>query len=93
MNVADNTIFIAAQDQFSCEVSEEAVILDMRTGTYFGLNSVGASIWKLLSQPRSVSQLRDAISAEYEVEPARCEADIQILIEELLQQKLIEIQS
>ncbi len=46
------------------------------SGVYYGLNAVGASIWNLLQQPRTVSEIRDAILGEYEAEPQQCERDL-----------------
>ena len=41
------------------EVGKEAVLLDLETETYFGLNSAGARRWKLLTTAPSVREARD----------------------------------
>ena len=56
------------QVQVSCEVNGETVILHFDSGNYFGLNDVGTLVWKMIQQPYSVRDLRDAILSEYEVE-------------------------
>jgi len=79
------------KDQVSADLSGEAAILNLKTSTYFGLNTVGASIWKLVQEPKTVSQIRDAIIREYDVEPDRCEHDILELLQDLSKHGLIEI--
>jgi hypothetical protein len=54
---------------------------------------VGASIWKLIQEPRKVSEIRDAILKEYDVEPDRCETDLLALLQELLEKELIEVKN
>jgi hypothetical protein len=85
------TVVVAARDQVACSLGEEAAILHMGRGVYYGLDPVGARIWNLLQQPRTVKELRETIVAEYEVEPVRCESDILALLDKLRTEGLIEI--
>ena len=89
--ISERSTVVATKDQVSADLSGEAAILNLKTSTYFGLNTVGASIWKLIQEPKTVSQIRDAIVEEYDVEPDRCEHDILELLQELLKYGLIEI--
>ena len=86
-----DSIVAAAPEQVSSDLAGEAVILDLKQGVYYGLDEVGARIWALLQQPRSVEAIRDAILAEYDVEPERCERDLLELLGELSAAQLIEI--
>jgi hypothetical protein len=86
-----DTIVVASKENVSCALGEEAAILDMRSGMYYGLDPVGAHVWKLLAQPRSVRDLRAAILEEYEVESEKCESDLMMLLERLRTEGLIEI--
>jgi hypothetical protein len=87
------TIVVASKENVSCALGEEAAILHMPSGVYYGLDPVGARIWKLLEQPKSVEALRTAIVDEYDVVPAKCESDLLNLLEKLRAEGLIEIQS
>jgi len=89
--ISERSTIVVAKDQVSADLSGEAAILNLRTSTYFGLNTVGASIWKLVQEPKTVSQIRDAIIREYDVEPDRCEHDILELLQDLSKHGLIEI--
>lgn len=85
------SIVVVSNDQISSNLSGEAVILNLNSGVYFGLNEVGASIWNLLQKPISVGEIRDAMVEEYEVEIAQCEQDLLSLLENLLAAGLIEV--
>jgi len=90
-SISTNTKIVVTKDQVSCDLSGEAAILNLKSGVYFGLNTVGASIWKLIQEPRSVKEIQDAIQEEYDVEPDQCEHDVMELLQELSTHGLIEI--
>jgi hypothetical protein len=85
------TIVVASKENVSCALGEEAAILHMRSGVYYGLDPVGTHVWKLLAQPRSVRDLQAAILEEYKVEPEECESDLVTLLQRLQTEGLIEI--
>ena len=77
----------------SSEVDGEITLLDPRSGLYFGLEDVGAEVWRLLAEPRSVAELCDALLAEYDVSQGECEADVSGLLGELVARGLVEVVS
>ncbi len=91
MKFAEGTRVVAAQQQVSCRVGDEATILNLRNGAYYGLNPVGARVWDLIQQPKTVADLRDTLISEYDVDPARLESDILELVTQLSENKLVEI--
>jgi len=90
-SISLRAIVVAGKDQVACSLGEEAAILHISNGIYYGLDPVGARIWNLLQQPRSVENIRGTLVAEYEVEPDRCEADLLGLLEKLQNEGLIEV--
>lgn len=85
------SIVVAVKDQISSDLAGEAVILNLKSGVYFGLNEVGAKIWSLIQQPKFVQDLRDALLAEYDVEPEVCDRDLLQLLQDLKAADLIEV--
>jgi hypothetical protein len=63
-----NTIIHASSDQVSCDLGGETAILDLRTGVYYSLDPVGAVVWKLIEQPRTLADVRDAMLAAIGIE-------------------------
>ena len=64
-------------------LDDEAVLLDLRSGTYFGLNPVGARIWQLLAEQTSLGTVLVTLQREYDVEPDALEHDLLTLVNEL----------
>jgi len=89
--ISERSTIVVTKDQVSCDLSGEAAILNLKAGVYYGLNTVGASIWKLLQEPRSVKEIQDAILEEYEVDPDQCARDVLELLQELSTNGLVEI--
>lgn len=85
------SIVVATKDQVSSDLAGETVLLSMESAMYYGLDEVGSRIWELVREPILVSDLRDAIEREYNVEPERCEADVLGFLRELAAKGLIEV--
>ncbi len=72
-------------------VGTETVILDLLSGTYFGLDPVGAQIWQLLGDGKTLAEVCDAMQQSHEVSREDIERDVLALAESLRVQRLIEI--
>lgn len=86
-----SSIVVATSGQVSCPLGEEAAILNIKSSKYYGLDSVGARVWTLIQQPRSVGELRDTIVKEYDVEADRCEQDLLEFLGKMRSEGLIEV--
>jgi len=71
------------------QIADESVLLNLSSGTYFGLNSVGTRIWSLLAEGKSVSTVCDVIEHEYASERQQIERDVRALVQTLLDNHLI----
>jgi|SRR5580658_7720638 hypothetical protein len=78
-----------SETQMSADLGGEMAILNLKTGTYLGLNEVGARIWNFLSEDRTVREIRELIMQEYAVDSLRCEQDITKLLSELARYELV----
>lgn len=65
------------------DLAGEAVILNLGTGMYFGLNAVGTQIWRLISEGCSSEQIAATFLEEDEIAKARVQKDLDILLEQL----------
>ena len=72
-------------------VGDEAVLLNLASERYFGLDPVGTRIWTLLSEDPRLQQAFDTLCAEYDVEPAQLEADLLELIGQLAEARLVQV--
>ena len=73
----------------SRELEGEAVILNLESGVYFGLNGVGTRIWALIQEHGSLRKVLEAMQQEYEVAPQELESDLLQLIEQLQTRGLV----
>lgn len=90
--ISVKTIVAAKPDVMAASLTpEEIVVLHIETGRYYGLPSIGAEVWELVQAPTRVSDIVASITSVYDVEVARCEADILALLEHMAREDLITI--
>jgi hypothetical protein len=73
----------------SAELDDEVVLLNVETGIYFGLDTLGARIWALLAAGVDREGICTALLAEYEVGRAQLEADLGDYLDTLVSKGLI----
>ena len=83
-------IYKAITEQLSGDLGGEAVILSLKTGKYYGLNSLGARIWELLQTPQSTAAIEATILSEFDVEADECSTEVRSFIDLLRSEGLIE---
>lgn len=82
--------FTVSDDVVAREVGGETVLLDLSSGQYFGLDTIGGRIWELLSERgQTLKELCDQIEAEFDAPRDRIEADLIVLAKQLSDQELI----
>ncbi len=81
--------FRASDDVVAREVGGEMVLLDLVSGTYFGLGAVGSRVWEQLSHGEaSLAQLADLIEAEFDAPRDVIERDLAGLLGQLVDKQL-----
>ncbi len=71
------------------DLASEAVLLHLGTGTYFGLDSVGARIWHLLAEHQSTEAVVPLLLQEFDVDERQLRQDLDALYTQLLEQGLL----
>lgn len=88
-----DTRIVVSRDQVSTTLSGETIILQMRDGTYYGLDAVGTRIWSLIQQPMTLADISATVESEYDVDGPRAMTDLITLVDELFERGLIEIRA
>jgi len=70
--------------------SDGGVVLDIKADRFFSLNPTAAWIWTLLSTGNSISSTAETIAQKTDAEISVIERDIETLLDELAQRKLID---
>ena len=75
-DVTFDTILRRSDDVLFQEVGGEAVLLDLASEQYFGLDPVGTRIWELLDGQAALGDVHASLCAEYDAEAARIGEDL-----------------
>lgn len=64
-------------------VGEEAVLLDLNSGTYYELNPMARRIIELLNESGDPAKVASALEQEFEVQPEELDSDLKSLLNQL----------
>lgn len=70
-------------------LGDELVLLDLASGTYFGLNLVGARVWELLKSGCTPPEVLGHLVGEFDVDAKTLEQDLGELLNNLAANSLI----
>lgn len=71
------------------ELGGEAVLLNLDSETYFGLDDVGTRMWAVLTTSPSIAAAHAVLLKEYDVDPDRLASDLLTLVGELVDHGLL----
>jgi hypothetical protein len=77
------------QSVVCAELEDEAVLLHVEAGLYFGLDEVGLRIWNLLLGGMIEADVVERLVAEYDVDPAELRSDVSDFLNRLEAEGLI----
>lgn len=80
----------AIKEHLFSELNEEAVILSLKNGKYYGLNSVGVTIWTNVQEAAALSEIETAVMDEYDVDEETCRREVSLFLEKMISEELIE---
>jgi hypothetical protein len=86
----NDTVTIPSQ-VMARQVGDETVILDLASGTYYGLDAVGARIWQLITEGLTLDGVCETVLAEYDVSREELERDLDDLLRTLAGKGLVQI--
>jgi hypothetical protein len=87
--MSDETRYTVPADVLAAHLEGEAVLLHMDTKDYFRLNATAACVWKGLERGMGRQELVDELCANFEVEPGPAAAELDRLLAELEQRRLV----
>ncbi len=100
MTIKINGIYTASDDIVAREIEGEIIIVPLVAGIgdmedeLFTLNESGKAIWELLDGKKDLDSVIAILSENYESSPGEIAQDVQGLVEELLQRRiLVEVSS
>jgi hypothetical protein len=82
-----------SQDTLSRDLNGEGILLQLETGQYFGLNTVGQRMWQLMLEHGDLAVVEDMLRAEFAVEPELLARDLERFTNQLAEKKLIIVET
>jgi Coenzyme PQQ synthesis protein D (PqqD) len=73
------------------ELQGEAVLLNLNTGVYFGLEEIGTRVWQLIGEKQVLSRVLETMLQEYDVAEEKCAQALLELVAEMQEQGLVSI--
>lgn len=74
------------------EVDGELVALDVDRGACYGFNLSATRIWSVIEQPKTTCEIRQALLAEFEVDPQTCHEEMMELLRQLEGDGLVKLE-
>ncbi len=75
------------------EIGGESVLLNLENERHFGLDETGTRMWTALVTEGSIQAAYERLLGEYDVDAEKLRADIQDLLEKLVEHGLVETTS
>ena len=84
LTIALDTIVAPSEDAVFRELDGQSVLLNLATGMYFGLDSIGTHVWQLAAADGSLRGVLQSLVDEYDADPSTIERDLLALAETLV---------
>ena len=91
MTVGPDSVIVQEDEPVAAEVDGEVVMLSERAGAYFGLDGIGSEIWRLIEEPRRVSELCGTLAQRYDVDAETLSRDVTAFLDALLARNLVRL--
>lgn len=83
--------YAAIKEHLFSDLNDEAVVLNTKNGKYYGIRGSGVIIWRLLSNPSTIDEIRSNLIREYDVDGGKCKEEILKFLDQLVSEGLIEV--
>src|SRR5262245_42764505 len=75
----------------AAEADHDLVMVSIANGSYYGVSDVARAIWEAIEQPTKVSDLVDNLTATYNVDRSKCEAETLSFLRDLVTERLLQV--
>jgi len=83
-------VYVRRDDAVAAQaVPDDLLVLDLRSGRYYGVGAVGAAVWELLDGSRNLGEIAAEVCRRFEVDTERAESDLEAFLASLEQRGLV----
>jgi ActR/RegA family two-component response regulator len=88
VGVTIDSILIRDKTLPATDLDGRVVVLSVYAGAYVSFNGVASEIWHMLSEPRRVGDIFDALSQSHDVDETELSHDVLPFLQKLIERKL-----
>jgi ActR/RegA family two-component response regulator len=88
LGVSVDSILVRDQTLAAADLDGRVVVLNVHTDAYVSLNRVASEIWHMLSEPRRVGDIFEALSQSHDVDTATLSRDVLPFLHTLIERRL-----
>lgn len=89
MTLSSDTIIQRNDSVIFSDIDDQVVMMDLDSGDYFELNTVGTRIWELLETPTNVNDLVKTLLSEFDIAEDVCRTETEDFIHKMLDLKTL----
>ncbi|AWK88543.1 PqqD family protein [Azospirillum thermophilum] len=90
-SVGPSATVVRNDEVLAAVVDGELVLMSVEQGLYFGLDPIGADIWRRMETAVRVSDLCACLVADYDGDPMQIERDVLDLLGRMADRKLVSV--
>ncbi len=90
-SILTESIVSQIEDIVASDIDDEVVMMSVEKGQYYGLDSIGSRVWKLIEKPIKVSELIAALILKYDVDRETCTRDVLAFLEKLHEDGILKV--
>lgn len=93
MSIDFSSTVVVPDHVLARQLDDEIVILNLDSESYFGLDEVGTDLWVGLVAGPTIEDAYQQVLGVYDVDPETLRKDVEALVQQLLDQRLIELRA
>jgi hypothetical protein len=88
VSVSVDSVLVQDKRLPAADLDGSIVVLDVDAGAYLGFNRIASEIWHMLSEPRRVDEIFEALSQSHDVDAATLSCDVLPFLQGLIERGL-----
>jgi hypothetical protein len=86
-----NSIVQRDPEIIAAEADQDLVMVNIASGSYYGMSDVARAIWEAIEHPKKVSDLIDDLTSTYNIQKSKCEEETLLFLGDLLTEQLLKV--
>lgn len=89
--MTQDTVIRRSESWLAARVGDEVMMMHLDSSYYLHLSGTGGRIWELLETPRTLRELCNVLSQEFDVDPAEAQMQVVAFLQQLQARKAVDV--